>query len=490
MSGHKSASSKAEKVKQCTYYIDGMHCPSCEILIEKQILKQEGIEAVDANLGDEKITVSYVGTEQPSLGKLNAAINKHGYKVQKNKVRKKDSPLLRLGANGSVQINKQKLGRLVSVIMVLVVAFIGYILYSGSALEEWVNSNAQATSTPAFFVSGIVAGFSSCAALLGGMILSMSKQWNETYLHGHDPIKKAQPHLFFHIGRVVSFTFFGGVLGLLGSFLFSGNPGEAVLSPQISAMISLMVSTLLLLLALQMLGVGWAQRFKITAPKFITRYAADEGKFANFVGPFGLGVFTFIIPCSVTIAAQLAAFTSGSLVTGAVILFLFSMGTLIPLGLISFTGLGATFNRGFANAFNSAIALIILFAVFYSYNAALVTFGLPNTNTIAEIFNPQPETVTAVVNEAGIQTLNLTAKGFNYIPTTGTVLKAGVPTELVVDNQGIKGCGAFIASSGLIDNFIALKPGENKISLDTPSLGTYYISCSMGMVPPVTVKFV
>ncbi|PIZ93637.1 MAG: hypothetical protein COX82_02320, partial [Candidatus Magasanikbacteria bacterium CG_4_10_14_0_2_um_filter_41_10] len=64
---------------------------------------------------------------------------------------------------------------------------------------------------------------------------------------------------------------------------------------------------------------------------------------------------------------------------------------------------------------------------------------------------------------------------------------AGVPTTLIVDDQGIQGCGIFLASRGLIDSFVELKLGKNTIDLGTPKAGTYKITCSMGMVAPVTL---
>ena len=84
----------------------------------------------------------------------------------------------------------------------------------------------------------------------------------------------------------------------------------------------------------------------------------------------------------------------------------------------------------------------------------------------------------------------ITAKGFEYIPTSSMTITAGVPTKLIVDNQGIQGCGAFMAANGLIENFVSLDRGINEINLGNPQKGTYKLTCSMGMVRPVTINVV
>ena len=43
----------------CTLYIDGMHCPSCEVLIEKKLLKQDNIESVDASQSKASVDIIF-----------------------------------------------------------------------------------------------------------------------------------------------------------------------------------------------------------------------------------------------------------------------------------------------------------------------------------------------------------------------------------------------------------------------------------------------
>ena len=67
---------KKQKLKQCTLYVDGMHCPACEVLIEKKLLKKQGIEAVDASLGKSRVSVTYMGDNKPDAKDITNELKK------------------------------------------------------------------------------------------------------------------------------------------------------------------------------------------------------------------------------------------------------------------------------------------------------------------------------------------------------------------------------------------------------------------------------
>src|SRR5690606_8045205 len=71
-------------------------------------------------------------------------------------------------------------------------------------------------SFSAIFLAGLTAGLSTCMVLVGGMILGLGSRFAE--LHPNASQKdKMKPQLFFNLGRFVSFIFFGGLMGLIGS---------------------------------------------------------------------------------------------------------------------------------------------------------------------------------------------------------------------------------------------------------------------------------
>jgi copper chaperone CopZ len=67
-----------KNMKEHIYYVKGMHCASCEILIEKKLLELESIKSVEASLVKGEVLVEY-DNEKPSLYKLNEIFKKECY---------------------------------------------------------------------------------------------------------------------------------------------------------------------------------------------------------------------------------------------------------------------------------------------------------------------------------------------------------------------------------------------------------------------------
>ncbi len=304
---------------------------------------------------------------------------------------------------------------------------------------------------------------------------------------------------------MLAFFILGGFLGWLGSGLsFNNTFGYAVLVG--------LVSLLMIILALQMLEVSWAKKISLRLPKFITRKVASENSWQGKYSPFLLGVLTFFLPCGFTLIAQGIALTTGSFLAGASIMLFFALGTLPMLASISYTGYRFTQKPHLTAKFSKVAGIIIIFFAIYNINGQLNVMGLPSLHDLKNYSNAkittQSEPIILFGPDVGktlsvsknnsekkvqvtddIQQLEIIAQGFEYTNSGNAVLRANIPTVMIVDNQGILGCGAQMAARGLFSGFVNLKPGINKIDLGRPKAGSYKITCSMGMVPPITVTF-
>lgn len=470
---------KKSKSKR-TIYVDGMHCASCEVLIEKKLLKQEGIQSVDASLKGNKVELSYQGDKNPDINDLNKEFKSYGYTFSNNKFEKDETAVVSI-QDGSLIINSEKLKLYFKMFVITLSFLIAFYLFEKLQLGQYVSVDST-SSLPAFLLLGVVAGLSSCAALVGGLLLSMTKQWNEVYIDSNSKKEKAKPHIMFHIGRLLSFAILGGVLGLIGERLSLNNT-------TFFAVLTIAVSLMMFILAMQMLEVNWARKLKFTAPKFLTRYAANEENFQGKYMPFATGALTFLLPCGFTLIAQTVALTSGSFIQGSLIMLLFALGTLPTLLGISYSGILLNSKPHLTAKFNLVAGLLIVFFAIYNINGQLNVLGLPSLSNISFAKKEKVEDVIETDSQ-GEQVINITAQGFSYTPTSSTTIKAGVPTTLVVDDQGIQGCGAYIAARGLFNNYVALNRGINEIDLGSPKEGTYKLTCSMGMVSPVIIKVI
>jgi len=461
-------------------YISGMHCASCELLIEKRVLKEPGVKSVDASVGNGTLRIEYDGKE-PKIKDLNKWFKSDGYTFSETMQEKKRELLfyVREGERG-VRVNKKLLKKKITTLAkVAAVFFVLYLIEkTGAASYVSVSDNS---SLGVFFAFGLVAGLSSCAALVGGVLLSLTKGWNDRYGYDASTKKKMTPHVYFHSGRIFAYILLGGVLGAIGKAVSFENV-------TMYAAITILVSLIMLLIGLQMAGVRWAERFQVRMPKFITRRVAGNDKSEGNQLPFAIGAGTILLPCGFTLIAQGIALTSGSAVRGALMMLMFVLGTMIPLLFIGLASVQGSKNPKKGRTFSFYAGVVLVIFALYNVNGQMNVLGYPSMSDVfAKSAESQPATGSSI-NTNGEQVVGLVAKGFRYALTSPSTIQAGVPTKLVVDNQGIQGCGAFLAARGLINGFVDLRAGENIIDLGNPKKGTYKITCSMGMVPPVTLR--
>jgi len=151
------------EVRERTYYVQGMNCAACEIVLEKKLVGLAGVRSVAASVAKGTVLVEHEG-KALAVGRLNQLFEEDGYRFSLN-------PAGKAGETPR-KVSYGKVGIAALVALVLVV------LLQKAGLSRLVTVNAK-SALPAFLLLGLVAGFSSCAALVGGIVLSMSKQWGE-----------------------------------------------------------------------------------------------------------------------------------------------------------------------------------------------------------------------------------------------------------------------------------------------------------------------
>jgi len=475
------------KFNKTVFRVEGMHCQSCEVLIEKKLLEQKNIKSVDVSLKGDTVEIQYVGDTSPSIEYLNNEFAQYGYKFSEiNNTRIDDDsntyPLFRF-TDGRLHINLTKVNVFFKNLFIALLIITALLALDSLHLTKFISVDAN-SSIFAFFLFGLFAGFSSCAALTGGLLLSMSKNWSNLKItNKSNTFLRFRPHAFFHLGRLVSFAIFGGILGLIGQSISINN--------QVLAIFTILASILMMVLGLQMLGVKSLQSIRISIPKPILRLIAIKSKFTETNLPFLLGASTFFLPCGFTLVVQFIALTSGSFMRGSLIMFIFALGTLPVLLSISYTGLFFNSKPNLIQNFNFIAGVLVLFISVYTINGQLNILGLTSLNDLlGGTYYSQDSTTYAPIDTDGKQTIKIIASEFEYIPQTSLKIKAGQQAKLIIDNKGATGCANSLAISGLLDSYVVLKKGINKVDLGFPKPGNYKITCSMGMVKPLLITVV
>ena len=461
------------------YYIKGMHCASCELSIEKKILEFSGVSFADASLAKGEVVFDYQG-QKPSLHELNHYFSGRNYIFAEQPNFGKNQNLV-----------KAESGYKTSALLPAVTIIIVFLLLEKFGLSGLVNVTASA-SWPVFLTFGIIAGLSSCAALVGGLLLSLSKQWQEQY--NKEASKKAswEPSLMFNLGRVVSYSLLGLALGFVGQkFQFS---------PVVNSFLVILISVLMTALSLQMLGVKSFQRFKLALPKSLTRKVASGPRGQNRLMPAIFGFLTFLLPCGFTLMVEGFAVLSGDPVRAAMMMGAFALGTAIPLMVIGVSSAKLLQTEARANHFMKIAGILVLFFVFYNLNVQFnfvdlnkwTNFAL--TGTTAEKKVGQPSVVSdGSSNATSTSTGSMTNGAVQEIKTTYTLkddiqpntftVKKGQPVSFQVEvKENGQGCMSTIMVQRLYNQPQYLQAGKT-ITMDfTPTeAGDYLITCAMGV---------
>lgn len=337
--------------KKYTFHVHGMHCNSCVILTESEINELPHVESAKSSLKNNLIEIEgNFGDKNPEqiAEELTLILKPHGYTLSLEK-----------------EI-KDKRWSDFKIAIPIAILFIGlFILLQKVGLVNLVNVSKMNYGTS--FIIGIIASLSSCLAIVGGLVLSMSA----TFAHEGDKVK---PQLFFHVGRLVSFFLLGGVIGALGSVF--------TLSTSATFTLGIFVGIVMLIMGINLLDIfAFTKKAQISMPKFISKRAYGISKVNHTLTPLLVGIATFFLPCGFTQSMQIYTLSTGSFLSGALTMFAFALGTLPVLALVSFSSFSIKDNKNSGIFFKTAGLIVVLFAIMNILNS-LVIIGL-----IKPIFN-------------------------------------------------------------------------------------------------------
>lgn len=322
-----------------------MHCNSCVLLTESELKDLPNISKVKSSLKNNSVEVEgeFGNKDQDQIAKeLSNVLKPHGY---------------------TISLEKQKKNRSWSdfkiAIPIAILFIVLFILLQKMGLVNLVNTSKMNYSTS--FIIGIIASLSSCMAVVGGLVLSMSA----TFAREGDRVK---PQILFHGGRIVSFFLFGGVIGALGS-VFTLNTGATFA-------LGLFIGIVMLIMGINLIDVfDFTKKAQINMPKFISKRAFGLSKLNHTLTPLLVGIATFFLPCGFTQSMQIYTLSTGSFSNGALTMLAFALGTLPILALTSFSSLSIKNSKKTGIFFKTAGLIVIMFAIINIINS-LVIIGL------------------------------------------------------------------------------------------------------------------
>jgi len=495
------AKKSGTKIRQLR--VEGMTCISCQTRIERKLNNLEGVEKAEVYCDKEIAIVTYhPGTV--SIESIIAAIEELDYRVPRE--------------------NEKRKSNLVRVTVIFGIIVVLYVILQHFGILNLLVPSQLADSKMGYgmlFVIGLITSI-HCISMCGGINLSQSIPREGEVVQGKSRFSTLWPPFLYNLGRVISYTCVGFVLGFVGLLLGSGT--EVGLSIMLQAVLKLIAGVFMVILGITMLGLFPQFRKLIPRmPKFLAR-KSSAGK-ARRKSPLIVGLLNGFMPCGPLQSIQIVALASGSPLVGAISMFLFSVGTVpLMLGLGSLvSALGKKFTSIVINVGSTLV--IVLGLAMVSQGAGLtgmipssyllqailaltaigivasIPFRKPSqgiASTVAtvglsvvvliswNIWGPQPgsqidaPSSSSSQNEDGQQVVTSTLLPNKYPHIT---VEVGVPVVWIIDapTGSINGCNnrIFIHEYGIEYTF---QPGENIIEFTPDKAGTFEYSCWMGMI--------
>jgi len=287
-----------------------MYCKACEMLTELELKEHSSVKTAHANLEDRIVTVSgnFSGMSRAQVAdELTKTLLPHGYSLslqpEQQGVRWGDFWIAAPAAIGFIAffVLLQKAG-VVNLVRVETISF-------GTAL-----------------LIGFIASLSTCMAVVGGLVLSISASFAKSG-------DRVWPQVTFHVGRLIAFFILGGLIGAVGSMFQLSATGMFALT--------FLVGMVMLILGISLLDVFSNVRGILPSiPRALSTRAIELSRANRVLSPFLLGAATFVLPCGFTQAMQFYALSTGGFWAGALTMSMFALGTLPVLALLSFGALG------------------------------------------------------------------------------------------------------------------------------------------------------
>ena len=424
-------------MKRKAFQIKGRNNRAHIVDIEKKLSALKGVEEVSADDTSEILLVSY-DEDHVTLDELAQVIENTGH-----------VSIVNTGSSGA---------KIIYLLAVGLILFLFFVLHRQTDLFHLFGRlspvsllEGSGVSYAMLLLVGFLTAFHhlpTCGSVI--MTQCLSKQDDTKY-----PALK--PSLLFNIGRLLSYTIVGALMGALGSVV--------IFSPQTSSILQLVIGVLIMITGLNLLDAfHWLRPLKACPGKGFMNKIRHHQKGKR---PFYVGLLTALLPCGLP-AMQLIALSTQSPLSGATAMFFFSLGS-TPL-LFAVGVLSTSLSQKFTDKMMAVGALIVIFLGAMMFYRGWALSGFQTRSGIT------PEIRSTFDGDYQFVQTTLERDNPPYL-----IVYAHTPVKWLIhaEAEEIVTCNNPVDLPGLnIHHY--LEAGENIIMFTPERMGTFTYRCGMG----------
>lgn len=456
----------------------GMHCPSCEKIIEKAALIVEGVSSAKSNFANEETEIEF-DENITNLDKISNAINEKGYECicEKEDVSEKEVKSEDIQDDEYYSFSLPKINSKYIIIAGAILFLLGLFWIIKYSFSFNFPTISPGMGLAVIFIVGFLTSF-HCVGMCGGFVLSYTTK--EAMNKEQSGKSKLLSHLKYGAGKTITYVVLGALFGLLGSFV--------AFTPKFKGIAGLVAGLFLIIYGLNMINVfPWLRKIQFRGPKFLEKVNVNAVK--GNKGPFAIGLLNgLMIACGPLQAMLIFAAGTGSIFQGALSMFAFGIGTLpLMLGFGSIaTVIGSKFTKKILKV--SAVIVIIMGVVMVNRGLTLTGTGY-DFNTIFASVRASEDGITGATTgidlKDGYQEIRMDVNRYGWEPDK-FILKKGVPVKWIINGKQINGCNNAIQVPKLGLDF-PIRKGEQIIEFTPTKEGKIAWSCWMGMIPGIFI---
>ena len=438
--------------------IEGMICVSCQNRIEQTLRNTEGISKVHVSYSKGQAEVEF-DNDILTVDRIIALIQNLDYKVEKKDYLKFVS----------------QIGTFVLIILLY------YLLQRFGILNLLVPSMLADSkmSYGMLFIVGLLTSV-HCIAMCGGINLSQCIPVADVD-NGKTPENKIIiPALLYNMGRVISYSVIGFLLGGIGMLLTGG--GRTGIPLLLQGILKIIAGLCMVIMGINMLGlIPVLRRLQIRLPQRLADKINKKRRREN--RPFFVGLLNGLMPCGPMQSMQIIALGSGNPVSGVAAMLMFSLGT-VPL-MLGFGSMVSVLGKKYTKFVMrvGSILIVVLGLAMLSQGVSLSGINIGRTGTESsgiEAGNTEELNVAKISASGDMQYVNSELDFGTYPEIT---VYSGIPVKWTINvpEEVINGCNCkmVISTYGITHEFTS---GENVIEFTPGESGTVPYTCWMGMI--------
>jgi len=311
---------------------------------------------------------------------------------------------------------------------------------------------------------GILTSF-HCIGMCGGIVLTQCVKKTGAESSGNRPRVMILPAALYNMGRIISYTIIGGIVGGVGQVL--------TLSGVLKGVIPIVGGLFMIVMAVNLLGIFPLLRWlQFGMPKSFVKTIRGDNNYS----PVIIGLMTGLMPCGPLQIVELYALSTRSVIYGAASMFVFALGT--APGLFTFGAVSTIINRKYSKSIlkASAVFVAIIGIVMIGRGLALEGIALPS---FAGPANAASGYVVSVV-KGPVQTVTTTI-GQDYFPPIQVQKGIEAVWTIKVPADAYCACNSTMEMPTYhIEKKFAI--GDNVVEFMPDKEGDFVYTCWMGMI--------